>query len=129
MSSTWLTARAWLLMLPLLIVMVGVIGWPLAETLRLSFTDAKLVGSGGDFVGFANYTKALTGAAFQKTLWTTLWFAVASVSIEFTDFWVGRYATVDNLTVGASAVPEPGQWALMAAGLAALGMLKRRRAA
>ena len=82
MSSTWLTARAWLLMLPLLIVMVGVIGWPLAETLRLSFTDAKLVGSGGDFVGFANYTKALTGAAFQKTLWTTLWFAVASVSIE-----------------------------------------------
>jgi len=54
---------------------------------------------------------------------------IASVSIEFTYFWVGRYATVDNLTVGASAVPEPGQWALMAAGLAALGMLKRRRSA
>lgn len=82
MSSSWLTTRAWLLMLPLLVVMVGVIGWPLAETVRLSFTDAKLVGTGGEYVGFANYAKMLTGAAFQKTLWTTLWFALASVSIE-----------------------------------------------
>lgn len=82
MSSTWLTTRAWLLMLPLLLVMVGVIGWPLAETVRLSFTNAKLVGTGGDYVGVANYAKMLTGAAFLKTLWTTLWFAIASVSIE-----------------------------------------------
>jgi multiple sugar transport system permease protein len=82
MSSTWLTTRAWLLMLPLLAVMVGVIGWPLAETVRLSFTDAKLVGTGGDYVGFANYTKMLGGTVFQKTLWATLWFALASVAIE-----------------------------------------------
>ncbi len=82
MSSSWLTTRAWLLMLPLLAVMVGVIGWPLAETVRLSFTDAKLVGTGGDYVGLANYSKMLTGSAFQKTLWATLWFALASVAIE-----------------------------------------------
>jgi multiple sugar transport system permease protein len=82
MSSTWLTTRAWLLMLPLLAVMTGVIGWPLAETVRLSFTDAKLVGTGGDYVGFANYAKMLSGSAFQKTLLTTLWFALASVAIE-----------------------------------------------
>lgn len=82
MSSTWLTTRAWLLMLPLLAVMVGVIGWPLAETVRLSFTDAKLVGTGGDYVGMANYTKMLGSAAFLKTLWVTLWFALASVAIE-----------------------------------------------
>lgn len=82
MSRTWLTTRAWLLMLPLLIVMIGVIGWPLAETARLSFTDAKLVGTGGDYVGFANYTKMLSGSAFQRTLWTTVWFASASVAIE-----------------------------------------------
>ena len=82
MSRTWLTTRAWLLMLPLLAVMVGVIGWPLAETVRLSFTDAKLVGTGGSYVGFGNYAKMLGGAAFQKTLWTTLWFALASVAIE-----------------------------------------------
>lgn len=82
MSSTWLTTRAWLLMLPLLVVMVAVIGWPLAETVRLSFTDARLVGTGGEYVGFANYAKMLTSSQFQRTLWTTLWFAVTSVSIE-----------------------------------------------
>jgi len=82
MSGTWLTTRAWLLMLPLLIVMLGVIGWPLAETVRLSFTDAKLVGTGGEYVGFANYTKMLSGSAFQKTLWATIWFAVVSVTLE-----------------------------------------------
>lgn len=82
MSSTWLTTRAWLLMLPLLIVMIGVIGWPLAETVRLSFTNARLVGTGGDYVGIANYAKMLTSNAFLKTLWSTLWFALTSVSIE-----------------------------------------------
>ncbi len=82
MSGTWLTTRAWLLMLPLLTVMLAVIGWPLAETVRLSFTDAKLVGNEGAYVGFANYAKMLSGAAFQKTLWVTLWFAVVSVTIE-----------------------------------------------
>lgn len=82
MSRTWLTTRAWLLMLPLLIVMVGVIGWPLAETARLSFTDAKLVGTGGNYVGFANYTNMVTGNAFRRTLLTTVWFASASVAIE-----------------------------------------------
>lgn len=82
MSGTWLTTRAWLLMLPLLAVMVGVIGWPLAETVRLSFTDAKLVGTGGNYVGMANYAKMLGSAAFLKTLWSTLWFALTSVTIE-----------------------------------------------
>ena len=82
MSRAWLTTRAWLLMLPLLTVMLGVIGWPLAETVRLSFTDAKLVGTGGDYVGFANYAKMLFGAAFRKTLWVTMWFAVVSVALE-----------------------------------------------
>ena len=71
MSGTWLTTRAWLLMLPLLVVMVGVIGWPLVDTVRLSFTDAKLVGTGGNYVGMANYAKMLGSAAFLKTLWST----------------------------------------------------------
>ncbi|RVC62012.1 sugar ABC transporter permease, partial [Mesorhizobium sp. M00.F.Ca.ET.038.03.1.1] len=35
MSGTWMTTRAWLLMLPLLVIMVAVIGWPLVDTVRL----------------------------------------------------------------------------------------------
>ena len=82
MSGNWMTMRAWLLMLPLLAVMVCVIGWPMFETVRLSFTDAKLVGTGGDFVGFANYIKMPTSSNFQRAFWTTTWFSLISVSAE-----------------------------------------------
>jgi len=82
MSGNWMTMRAWLLMLPLLAVMVCVIGWPMFETVRLSFTDAKLVGTGGDFVGIANYIKMLTSSNFQRAFWTTTWFSLISVSAE-----------------------------------------------
>ncbi|TGP44372.1 sugar ABC transporter permease, partial [bacterium M00.F.Ca.ET.229.01.1.1] len=70
MSSTWMTTRAWLLMLPLLVVMVAVIGWPLVDTVRLSFTDAQLVGTAGNYVGFDNYTNMLTSSNFSRTLIT-----------------------------------------------------------
>ena len=82
MSSTWLTTRAWLLMLPLLVVMVSVIGWPLIDTIGLSFTDAKLVGTEGSFVGIDNYVKMISGSNFQRTLVTTTWFAIVSVAAE-----------------------------------------------
>lgn len=82
MSSTWLTTRAWLLMLPLLAVMIAVIGWPMVDTVRLSFTDAKLVGTGGQFVGLDNYARMLASSTFQRTLLTTAWFAIVSVAAE-----------------------------------------------
>lgn len=82
MSGTWITTRAWLLMLPLLAVMIAVIGWPLIDTIRLSFTDAKLVGTEGAFVGFDNYAKMLGGSNFQRAFITTTWFAVVSVTAE-----------------------------------------------
>ncbi|WP_457580614.1 carbohydrate ABC transporter permease [Ensifer canadensis] len=82
MSGTWITTRAWLLMLPLLVVMIAVIGWPLVDTVRLSFTDAKLVGTEGSFVGLDNYAKVLGGSNFLRALVTTTWFAVVSVTAE-----------------------------------------------
>ena len=82
MTGTWISTRAWLLMLPLLVVMTAVIGWPLVDTVRLSFTDAKLVGTEGGFVGTANYIKMLGGSNFRRALVTTTWFAVISVAAE-----------------------------------------------
>ena len=82
MTNTWLTTRAWLLMLPLLVVMVAVIGWPLADTVRLSFTDARLVGTSGHFVGIDNYARMLASSNFRSTLTTTALFAVISVAAE-----------------------------------------------
>jgi len=82
MSGSWLTTRAWLLMLPLLMIIILVIGWPLVDTVALSFTDAKLLGEGSRFVGIDNYTKILSSSSFQKTLATTAWFAIISVAVE-----------------------------------------------
>jgi multiple sugar transport system permease protein len=50
--------------------------------MRLSFTDAKLIGSGGAFVGFDNYLKMLSNSNFQRALYATTWFAVVSVTAE-----------------------------------------------
>ncbi len=74
--------RAWLLMLPLLAVMLSVIGWPFLDTLRLSFTDARLVGTGGDFVGLDNYRRLFSSAAFRRAFVVTTGFAVVSVFVE-----------------------------------------------
>ncbi|KQZ33337.1 ABC transporter permease [Mesorhizobium sp. Root552] len=82
MSGPFMTTRAWLLMLPLLGVMIAVIGWPLVDTIGLSFTNAKLVGTSGTFVGFDNYAKMLSSTNFQRTLYTTAWFAIVSVAVE-----------------------------------------------
>jgi multiple sugar transport system permease protein len=54
----------------------------LADTVALSFTDAKLVGTSGSYVGVANYVKMLSGANFRSTLVTTALFAVISVTAE-----------------------------------------------
>jgi len=82
MSGTWISTRAWLLMLPLLAVMIAVIGWPLVDTVRLSFTDAKLVGTEGSFVGTENFTRMLTGSNFRRALVITTLFAIVSVAAE-----------------------------------------------
>jgi multiple sugar transport system permease protein len=82
MNRRWTSLRPWLLMLPLLAVMIAVIGWPLADTVHLSFTDARLIGTSGDFVGLANYRKAVTGTPLRDALRVTATFALASVTLE-----------------------------------------------
>ena len=69
-------------MLPLLVVMIAVIGWPLADTVYLSFTDARLIGTQGQFVGIDNYQRAIAGLPFRDALLITAIFALVSVGIE-----------------------------------------------
>lgn len=82
MNGTLTRLRAWLLMLPLLLIMLSVIGWPFVDTLRLSFTDARLVGTGGDFVGLQNYVRLFSSDAFWRAFRVTTEFAVISVLVE-----------------------------------------------
>ena len=82
MSSERISARVWLLLSPLILVMVAVIGWPLLDTIRLAMTDARLVGTGGNFVGWDNFANMLANRGFRAALGTTLWFTVLSVTLE-----------------------------------------------
>jgi multiple sugar transport system permease protein len=82
MSVGWTGVRSWLLLLPLLAVMTLIIGWPLIETVRISFTDARLVGGESHWVGLANFSKVLAGPQFHQVLWTTILFVLISVTAE-----------------------------------------------
>jgi multiple sugar transport system permease protein len=82
MNATLTPMRAWLLMLPLLMVMLAVIGWPFLDTVRLSLTDARLVGTAGDFVGFENFQRLFASTAFWRAFGVTTVFAVVSVLVE-----------------------------------------------
>ncbi|WP_374372864.1 carbohydrate ABC transporter permease [Tabrizicola sp.] len=74
--------RAWALMLPLLVVILGVVSWPLINTVHLSLTDAGMATASGNFVGLDNFSRNLQSRAFQSALINTTWFTVLSISTE-----------------------------------------------
>jgi multiple sugar transport system permease protein len=71
-----------LLIVPLLVVLVSVIGWPLLNTIWLGFTDASLGGSAGQFVGLDNYIHAFQAPGFRLALGVTALFTMLTVSLE-----------------------------------------------
>jgi multiple sugar transport system permease protein len=83
LSQAWIGTRAWLLMAPLIVVIVTIVGWPLVETVKLSLSDAHLIGTSGQFVGLDNYAASLTSKAFQSAFLNTSLFTILSVGIEF----------------------------------------------
>lgn len=77
------TRLAWLLVLPTLLVVVLVAGYPLAQVFYYSFhrADISFV-EPTEFVGFKNYIFLLQDPDFRGALWNTLRFTVASVFLE-----------------------------------------------
>ena len=75
-------SRGRLLLLPLVVVLLAVIGWPLLDTFWLSFTDARLGGQTGTFVWFDNYLHAFRAPAFRRALFVTVVFTVCTVAAE-----------------------------------------------
>ncbi|WP_434362716.1 sugar ABC transporter permease [Parasalinivibrio latis] len=82
---------AWMFLLPMLVTLALVAGWPLLRTLWFSLTDASLDGSGdASFIGFDNYLfyddgewyGILTDPAWWLSVWNTVYFTVISVSLE-----------------------------------------------
>ncbi|MEV2240326.1 sugar ABC transporter permease [Micromonospora sp. NPDC049891] len=56
------------LVAPLGLLMLGVIGYPLINTVLLSMQNQGVVGSQSTFVGFENYAQALTDGAFWAAI-------------------------------------------------------------
>ena len=75
--------RSWLLLAPLLAIMTFIIGWPLAKTVGVSFTDAKLIGGAVNWVGTDNFSRVFSSSAFYSVVWTTIRFVLISVTAEF----------------------------------------------
>lgn len=82
---------AWLFLLPMLILLLAVAGWPLGRTIWFSFTDANLTDlSAAQFIGFANYLEYFEGewygvladGLWWQSVWNTVYFSVVSVTLE-----------------------------------------------
>ena len=71
-----------LLLLPALIIIGGLIGYPLVKTFYLSFTETRLgdlVDGSGDWVGLENYKEVFTDEHLRTSLINTVVFGTACV--------------------------------------------------
>ncbi|MDX1458191.1 MAG: sugar ABC transporter permease [Marinobacter sp.] len=82
---------AWLFLIPMLVVLAAVAGWPLMRTIWFSFTDASFSDiSQYGFIGIENYLVYDNGAWYGvladpdwwQAVWNTLFFTVVSVGAE-----------------------------------------------
>jgi len=78
------TRLAWMLLLPTLAVVALVALYPLAQTVYLSFTDARLASERvPQFVGLRNYRTLLSNAGFRHAIQVTVQFTLITVVFEF----------------------------------------------
>ncbi len=82
---------AWVFLIPMLLVLAAVAGWPLFRTIWFSFTDASFANiSEYSWVGFENYLVyddgmwfgVLADPTWWQAVWNTLFFTVVSVGAE-----------------------------------------------
>jgi trehalose/maltose transport system permease protein len=74
---------AWFLIVPAVLVVLLIVGYPLIQVFVLSFQNARLDGSiPATFAGFSNYLYLLNDQEFIASFWNTLRFTFWSVLIE-----------------------------------------------
>lgn len=93
-------AFAWLLISPALVFILVIVAWPLVETIRLSFTDARL--GGESYVGLANYIDLFSDRDFYETVGRTFYWMVLSVTLKLILGLIG--ATLLNAAVPGKAL-------------------------
>lgn len=77
------TRDAWLFMVPTLLVLGVVAGWPLVRTIWFSFTDASLNNmAAAQYNSFENFIFLFKDKSWLTSVTNTLYFAVVSVALE-----------------------------------------------
>ncbi|MEZ4709376.1 MAG: sugar ABC transporter permease [Caldilineaceae bacterium] len=76
------TRLGWILVTPALLVVLGMVGYPFLEAIRISFTD-RMVGRGpGQFVGLANYEYILGWPDFTEMVVRTVLITIVAVGLK-----------------------------------------------
>jgi ABC-type sugar transport system permease subunit len=78
-EEAWL---GWLLVAPALLVVLGMVGYPFLEAIRISFTDRAIGRGPGHWVGLDNYVYVLGWPAFGQMVVRTVLFTIAAVCIK-----------------------------------------------
>jgi multiple sugar transport system permease protein len=84
MRSSWFDRQAWALLAPMLLIMAIVTGYPLVNTVKLAFTDARLTGRQSlvKWVGLENFGYVFSDPNFGAAFLRTLHFTFLSVASE-----------------------------------------------
>jgi multiple sugar transport system permease protein len=80
LGRDWVTA--WLFVLPMVLLLFGLIGYPFGRAVYLSFHNAVGV-QVGKFIGFDNYANLWQDDFFSKAVLTTITFTVVAEVIKF----------------------------------------------
>ena len=91
---------AWMLITPALLFIGFIVAWPLAETIRLSFTDARL--GGENYIGLENYVDLFTDKGFYQIVGRTFYWMFLAVSLKLIMGLIG--ATLLNAAVPGKAL-------------------------
>jgi trehalose/maltose transport system permease protein len=85
-QSGWAKSRerlAWILCAPSILVVLVVAIYPLFQSFRLSFTNARFGSTRPErYIGFDNYRRLWNDSDFHTALWHTIQFTVSSVALE-----------------------------------------------
>jgi len=74
---------AYLFLLPMVVILALVAGWPLLRTIYFSFTDATLYDlEYHEFIGLLNFYYLAIDVNWWRAVWNTVFFALCSVTLE-----------------------------------------------
>lgn len=80
-GSTKLNLFAYTLVLPVVLLIVGLVGYPFFFAIWISFTNA-VIGNAGQFVGFANFQFHMRNPAFVASIWNTITIVLISDALK-----------------------------------------------